>query len=187
MREHARRRSRRARRSGCAVMRTRCVSGRARCRGTARQLVAACRSRGSATRASSRRQEHARVRVPQASARAAGSAAAGRARSPRRTSRFKLGRQRHSSPYVATGVSQWWYLRLRPFTMSKNAVWIFSVSGPRRAGADHAPVELADRRDLGGGAGEERLVADVDVVAREARLLDRDAEVRRRSTAPART
>src|SRR5688572_20779166 len=37
----------------------------------------------------------------------------------------------------------------------------------RLARADHAPVELADRRHLRRGAGEERLVGDVDVVARE--------------------
>src|SRR4051812_31370318 len=46
-----------------------------------------------------------------------------------------------------------------------------------RARADGAPVELADGRDLGRGAGEERLVGDVDVVASEPRLLDPDAEV----------
>src|SRR5205085_10098077 len=46
-----------------------------------------------------------------------------------------------------------------------------------RADADDAAVELADRGDFGGGAGEERLVADVDVVARKPRLLHRDAEV----------
>src|SRR6218665_2978760 len=32
---------------------------------------------------------------------------------------------------VQTLVSQWAYLGLRPFTMSKNALWIFSVMGPR--------------------------------------------------------
>ena len=30
-----------------------------------------------------------------------------------------------------TLVSQWAYWGLRPLTMSKNAVWIFSVMGPR--------------------------------------------------------
>lgn len=30
-----------------------------------------------------------------------------------------------------TRVSQWVYFGLRPLTMSKNAVWIFSVTGPR--------------------------------------------------------
>src|SRR5438128_2313320 len=37
--------------------------------------------------------------------------------------------------------------------------------GPAGARADDAPVELADRRDLRRRSGEERLVADVDVVA----------------------
>jgi hypothetical protein len=32
---------------------------------------------------------------------------------------------------VQTWVSQWAYLGLRPLTISKNAVWIFSVIGPR--------------------------------------------------------
>src|SRR5258708_39833649 len=49
--------------------------------------------------------------------------------------------------------------------------------GTARARADHAAVELADGRDFRRGAGEERLVGDVDVVPREARLLDGDAEV----------
>src|SRR5262245_41510414 len=48
--------------------------------------------------------------------------------------------------------------------------------GAARADADHALVELADGRDFGRGSGEEGLVADVDVVAGEARLLDDDAE-----------
>src|SRR5690349_3139965 len=39
---------------------------------------------------------------------------------------------------------------------------------PARAAADLDPVELAHRCDLGGGAGEEDLVADVDLVARDA-------------------
>src|SRR5258706_6813662 len=46
-----------------------------------------------------------------------------------------------------------------------------------RALADDAPVELADRGYLRRGSGEESLVADVDVVAREPRLLHRDAEI----------
>src|SRR6478736_3289721 len=33
---------------------------------------------------------------------------------------------------IQTLVSQWAYLGLRPLTMSKNALWIFSVIGPRR-------------------------------------------------------
>src|SRR5512133_713977 len=46
-----------------------------------------------------------------------------------------------------------------------------------RAGADLDPVEFADRRDFGGGAGEEALVGDVDLVARDALLHDLDAQV----------
>src|SRR5579862_384597 len=49
---------------------------------------------------------------------------------------------------------------------------------PARSAADRAAVELADRRDFRRGAREERFVGDVDVVAREARLLARDAEIR---------
>src|SRR3990167_185937 len=33
--------------------------------------------------------------------------------------------------HVQTLVSQWAYFGLRPLTMSKNALWIFSVMGPR--------------------------------------------------------
>ena len=33
--------------------------------------------------------------------------------------------------HADTLVSQWAYLGLRPLTMSKNALWIFSVMGPR--------------------------------------------------------
>src|SRR5439155_24183610 len=46
--------------------------------------------------------------------------------------------------------------------------------GPALALADDAPVELADRRHFRRRPGEERLVADVDVVACEPRLLHRD-------------
>jgi hypothetical protein len=60
--------------------------------------------------------------------------------------------------------------------MSKKAAWIFSVMGPRcRAELD--AVELADRRHLGGGAGEEGLVADVDLVARDALFHQLQAQV----------
>jgi hypothetical protein len=41
----------------------------------------------------------------------------------------------------------------------------------RLAGADLALIQLADWRDLGGGTGEEALVGDVDVVARQALRL----------------
>src|SRR6478735_726363 len=37
----------------------------------------------------------------------------------------------HCGVHGQTLVSQWAYLGLRPFTMSKNALWIFSVTGPR--------------------------------------------------------
>ena len=46
-----------------------------------------------------------------------------------------------------------------------------------RALAYRAPVELADGRDLGRGAGEEGFVGDVDVVAREAPGNDVIAEL----------
>ena len=69
------------------------------------------------------------------------------------------------------------YFGLRPLTMSKNALWIFSVIGPREPRAELDAVELADRRHLGGGAGEEGLVADVDLVARDALFDQLQAEV----------
>src|SRR5690606_15717443 len=43
--------------------------------------------------------------------------------------------------------------------------------------ADRAVVELADRRDLGGGSGEEGFVGAVHLVARDALLAHLDAEV----------
>src|SRR4029077_18157155 len=46
-----------------------------------------------------------------------------------------------------------------------------------RAAAELDAVELADRRHLGGGAGEERLVADVDLVAGDALFDQLQAEV----------
>ena len=46
------------------------------------------------------------------------------------------------------------------------------------AGADLAPVDFADRRDFGGGAGEEGLVGDVQVVAGDAPRRDRVAQLR---------
>ena len=52
---------------------------------------------------------------------------------------------------------------------------------PALAFADRAAVELADRRHFGGGAGEERFVGEVDVVARDALLGDRDARGRARA------
>src|SRR5262249_21923230 len=42
---------------------------------------------------------------------------------------------------------------------------------PGRAGADAPAVELHDRYDLGAGAGEEALLGDEEIVAREATLL----------------
>jgi hypothetical protein len=54
------------------------------------------------------------------------------------------------------------------------------------AGADLAVVEFADRRHLGGGAGEEGFVGDVDVVARQALRNDLIAEFRRDLDAPMR-
>src|SRR5262249_20942361 len=48
-----------------------------------------------------------------------------------------------------------------------------------RAGPDLAAVDLADRRDLRRGAGEEDLVRDVELVARDRALLDLNALVAR--------
>src|SRR5436190_3262886 len=51
--------------------------------------------------------------------------------------------------------------------------------GSAPALADLAAVHLADRRHLGGRAGEERLVGDVELVAAEALLLDGDVVLAR--------
>src|SRR4051794_34239718 len=48
---------------------------------------------------------------------------------------------------------------------------------PARADADLHAVEFADRRDLGRGAGEEGLVGDVDLVARDALLHHLEPQV----------
>src|ERR1700722_20008978 len=45
--------------------------------------------------------------------------------------------------------------------------------------ADGPIVQFADRRDFGGGAGEERLVAGIDLVAGDALFYHRNAEVAR--------
>ena len=86
---------------------------------------------------------------------------------------FLAGRCRH----VQTLVSQWAYLGLRPLTMSKKRRLDLLGDRAARAGADLDAVEFADGRDFGGGAGEEGLVGDVDLVARDALLHDLDAEV----------
>src|SRR5512140_3222904 len=49
--------------------------------------------------------------------------------------------------------------------------------GAARSGADLQPVEFADGSHFRGGAGEERLVGDVDLVARDALLHDLDPQV----------
>jgi hypothetical protein len=49
--------------------------------------------------------------------------------------------------------------------------------GTRAAVADDASVHLADGRDLGRGAREEAFVGDVDLVAGDALLLDRDPDL----------
>ena len=67
-----------------------------------------------------------------------------------------------------TGVSHLRRFLSLPATTSKNAFWIALVTGPALPSPMVRPVELADRRDLGRGAGKERFVRDVDVVAREA-------------------
>src|SRR3546814_9962371 len=43
--------------------------------------------------------------------------------------------------------------------------------------ADRTIVDLANRRDFSGGAGEERLVGDIDLVARDASFDDLVAEI----------
>ncbi len=70
--------------------------------------------------------------------------------------------------WLRPAVSQDLYLAFLPCTASKNRALQLLGDRAALAGADRAIVELADRRHLGGGAGEERLVGDVDVVARQA-------------------
>src|SRR3569623_2451006 len=53
----------------------------------------------------------------------------------------------------------------------------FLGDGPAAAAADGAAVHFADRRHLGGGAGEEGLVGDVHLVAGDAFFAHLDAEV----------
>ena len=48
---------------------------------------------------------------------------------------------------------------------------------PGLAGADRVVVDLADRRELGGGAGHEDLVGQVELAAGDVALLDLVAEV----------
>jgi hypothetical protein len=75
-------------------------------------------------------------------------------------------------------VNQWAYLGLRPLTISKNALWIFSVIGPRAhviVLAQWDTVEFADWRDFGGGTGKERFVGDVHLITRDALLYDFNA------------
>ena len=43
--------------------------------------------------------------------------------------------------------------------------------GPALPGADAPPVKLPDRRNLGGGAGKEGFVRNIDLIARDALLL----------------
>src|SRR5690625_435904 len=45
--------------------------------------------------------------------------------------------------------------------------------------ADSAVVELADRRDFGGSAGEERFIADIHFVSRDALLAHFDTDFAR--------
>src|SRR5215813_13407919 len=102
--------------------------------------------------------------APTAARRAAGSAAAAASRSPRPAGRcrarslaFPLDRRKPGAtlPVLAgEDVEERLLDRLG--------------HRARLAGADLAAVELADRRHFGRRAGEERLVGDVDVVARQA-------------------
>ena len=48
------------------------------------------------------------------------------------------------------------------------------------AGADNAAIELANRQYFGGGTGEERFVGDIDLIARDALLDQRDNRIPRR-------
>ena len=69
---------------------------------------------------------------------------------------------------------------------SKNFDWIFFVIGPTMPSPIGAVVDLADGRHLGGGAGEEHLVREPELVARDAPLVDRDAQLARELDAPCR-
>ena len=69
-----------------------------------------------------------------------------------------------------------------PRTTSKKRAWIRFVTGPMRPLADGAVVDLAHRRDLGRGAGEEDLVGEPELVAREPGLDDRRGPARARAS-----
>ena len=58
------------------------------------------------------------------------------------------------------------------------------VLGDLAGRAERVVVDLADRDQLGCGAGEEDLVGQIELGARDVALLDRVAEVARRSGSP---
>src|SRR5688572_333912 len=110
-----------------------------------------CRSRGRAPRPRAPRRGTRAGGATRAAPPAAGSAAGGPSRLPLLYA---------GQPFVA----------LLVFSGDDVEESLLDLLGDRAglAGADHAPVELADRRHFGRGAGEERLVGDVDVVASQA-------------------
>ena len=66
-----------------------------------------------------------------------------------------------------------------PLMTSKNACWMRFGDRAAAAVADRDLVDRPDRRDLDGGADEERLVGDVEHLARQHLLAHREAEVAR--------
>src|SRR6266545_413063 len=90
-------------------------------------------------------QEDARVGVPELHARGRAGAehAAVGVEVPRQ--QFDDHRLLCNSTHVQTLVSQWAYFGLRPLTMSKKALWIFSVRGPR----EPAPISTRSSSRMG--------------------------------------
>ena len=82
-----------------------------------------------------------------------------------------------SVAFTLTGVSQPKRSGLRPLAMPKNssAICLGDLAG--LAVADHDAVDGADGRNLGGGAGEEDFVGDVEQLARNRLLGDREAQM----------
>ena len=76
-----------------------------------------------------------------------------------------------------TGVSQLWWSGLSAVDDAEEFVVQGLVMGPMLAVADQDAIDRAEMGDLGGGAGEEGLVADVEHLAWQRLLDDLDAEL----------
>ena len=82
-----------------------------------------------------------------------------------------------SATLTLTGVSQLWRSGLSAVDDAEELVVQGLGDGAHGAVADQDAVDRAEVRDLGGGAGEEGLVADVEQLAGQRLLDDLDAEL----------